>query len=267
MTIISLLTDFGTRDEYVGVIKGVIYGIHAEATIVDLSHEVPPQDVRSAAYLLLSAYGYFPEGSIHVAVVDPGVGSKRKILAAKISGHLFLAPDNGLLGPVMARGRTEALVTVEAPGLYLQPVSQTFHGRDIFAPLAAHLSLGCGIERLGNPMEPGQTVSLPDESPRFNSRGALGGRVVRVDHFGNLITDISLEQLTTGGFWEQPAAAVIQVGGATVEGIGTCYADAHPGKLLALIGSSKFLEISVSMGNAAETLKTKAGAKVTVSKS
>lgn len=267
MTIISLLTDFGARDEYVGVIKGVIYGINAEATIVDLSHEVPPQDVRSAAHILLSAYGYFPEGSIHMAVVDPGVGSKRKILAAKISGHLFLAPDNGLLGPVMAHGRTEALVTVQAPGLYLQPVSQTFHGRDIFAPLAAHLSLGCGIKRLGNPLEPAQTVLLPHESPRFNARGALCGRVVRVDHFGNLITDISLEQLTTQGFWEQPALLVIQMEGASIEGVGGCYADAHPGQLLALIGSSNFLEIAVSMGNAAETLKTQAGAEVTVSKS
>ena len=201
-----------------------------------------------------------------MAVVDPGVGSKRKILAAKISGHLFLAPDNGLLGPIMAQGRTQELVAVEAPGLYLQPVSPTFHGRDVFAPLAAHLSLGCGIKRLGNPLDPDQTVALPDKLPRFDARGALCGRIVRVDQFGNLITDISLGQLSAGGLWEQPAALVIRVGGASVEGISTCYTDAHPGNLLALIGSSNFLEIAVSMGNAAELLGTQAGAEVTVSK-
>ena len=266
MGIISLLTDFGTRDEYAGVIKGVIYGINPDVTVVDLSHEVPPQDISFAAHLLLSAYAFFPKGSIHVAVVDPGVGGKRNILAARISGHIFIAPDNGLLGPVLARGDIEELVHVEAPGLYLQPVSHTFHGRDIFAPLAAHLSLGHDLKSLGSPLEQSLTVPLHLETPRCNEQGNLCGCVVRSDHFGNLITNISLAQLSAAGFTKDPATLVIRVGATSIHGISPCYADGHPGELLAVIGSTGFLEIAACMGTAAGTLGTKAGATVTISK-
>ena len=142
MSIITLLTDFGGRDTYVGVMHGVIHGINPRATVVDLCHEVPPQDLRTAAFHLATAYRYFPAEAIHVVVVDPGVGSARRPMAVRASHGTFVAPDNGLLSPVLAREPVEAIVELSNPEFWLMPVSATFHGRNVFAPVAAHLSLG-----------------------------------------------------------------------------------------------------------------------------
>jgi S-adenosylmethionine hydrolase len=266
MSIITLLTDFGMQDEYVGVIKGVIYGINPKVKIVDLSHAIKPRDVLSAGYLLKSSYSFFPQGTIHMAVVDPGVGSRRNILAADISGHLFLAPDNGLLGPVLAKESLRSLVVLDTPDLYRQPVSGTFHGRDIFAPVAAHLSLGMSVDKLGRPLKPGEMNLLPGTEPAYNDQGMLCGSIVRVDHFGNLITNLELAQLVAKGFWEDPDNLVVQVKGANIKGIQRCYADSPAGSLLVVLGSSNCLEIAVSMGSAANKLKVQSGACVLLSK-
>ena len=149
MAIVTLLTDFGCCDEYVGVIKGVVLSIHPGASIVDISHDMDPQDVVGAAHVLRAAFSWFPQGTVHVAVVDPGVGTQRAILAARCDGHLFLAPDNGLLSPVLLSGSSVAVYAVENPALFRHPVSRTFHGRDIFAPVAARLAMGLPLTSVG----------------------------------------------------------------------------------------------------------------------
>ncbi|MEJ2038130.1 MAG: SAM-dependent chlorinase/fluorinase [Desulfosarcinaceae bacterium] len=265
MSLITLLTDFGTRDEYVGVLKGVIYTINPNATVVDLSHEVAPQDVRAAAYLLRASYEYFPKGSIHMAVVDPGVGSRRKVLAARAAGHVFLAPDNGLLDPLLARGGVETMVAVDAPELYRPPVSRTFHGRDIFAPVAAHLSLGYAIGRLGAPMDPDEAVRLAGrETPHFNGHDEVCGHVVRIDRFGNLITNIGSELLAAAGLSDDAASLEIRIGDTGIQGISASYSDAPDGAFVAVVGSSNCLEIAVAMGNAAKMLNLQIDAEVYV---
>lgn len=264
MTVISLLTDFGTQDEYVGVVKGVILGVDPAATIVDLSHAVAPQDVSAAAYLITSAFRYFPKGSVHVIIVDPGVGSSRRIVAARMGGHVFLAPDNGVLSMLFAEEQPEQVVAVTNERWFLQPVSRTFHGRDIFAPVAAHLSLGVDLASLGPAVNAEDLVRLPFCLPSIGATGRLAGVVVTVDRFGNLATNIDMPRLQPlidkGGC----RRLVIEVAGLQIYGVALSYSQFPPGGLLAIIGSRNCLEIAVNMGNAAEMLKVKPGAPVQV---
>ena len=190
MPIITLLTDFGTEDEYVGVMKGTILSIHPQAVIVDLTHHVSPQQVLQAAHILEASYRYFPEGTIHVIVVDPGVGTDRRIIVLKNEKHVFLAPDNGVLSLILDAGSVEFAAVVEADDFFLKPVSRTFHGRDIFAPLAAHLSKGLPLSRLGSETSPDQLNRLEIAKPYVAEDREIIGSIVGVDHFGNLITDI-----------------------------------------------------------------------------
>jgi len=203
---IALLTDFGHGDPYLGIMRGVILSINPQAQVVDLCHEVLPQNVFQAAFLLRAAYPYFPTGTIFVAVVDPGVGSARRILCLDTQCHLFLAPDNGLLSLIAAPGRWRH---VTSRRYFLNPVSHTFHGRDIFAPVAAHLSLGLDPGELGPVVA--DPVQLPAHIPqRFGDE--LRARVVHIDHFGNLITNVTAADLAalrqmaeiTGGEFIQP---------------------------------------------------------------
>ncbi|MCD6224235.1 MAG: SAM-dependent chlorinase/fluorinase, partial [Deltaproteobacteria bacterium] len=190
MSIITLLTDFGVEDEYVGIMKGVILSINPSSTIVDITHQIAPQDIIAAAYRIKFSYKYFPEKTVHLVIVDPGVGSGRPLLAAKIQGHFFLAPDNGILTPLLDDGDIDTLVFVENSEYFLDSVSQTFHGRDIFAPVAAHISKGIDIMELGKLADIKSLARLSVEKPFIADNGELSGIIVSIDRFGNLITNI-----------------------------------------------------------------------------
>jgi S-adenosylmethionine hydrolase len=259
MPVISLLTDFGGVDEYVGVMKGVILTINPKATIVDISHRVDAQDVVQAAYTIEASYRYFPRGAIHLIVVDPGVGTDRRIVALEARGQVFLAPDNGVLTPVIDKADADTVVRVENSGYFLDTVSRTFHGRDIFAPVGAHLSLGVGINSLGPPVDPADLVRLGLPEPYMSDRGELVGTIVSVDRFGNLITNIdrrSIDRLTQGKGDDRLG---VQTGDNIINGLSQSYESAGKGGPLAIIGSREYLELAVNLGSAKTVLRVEKG--------
>jgi S-adenosyl-L-methionine hydrolase (adenosine-forming) len=260
MAIITLLTDFGTQDEYVGVLKGVISTINPTVTIIDVTHGIAPQNVVTAAYTLKAAYPFFPLGTIHLAVVDPGVGTRRDIVAVRCGGHLFLAPDNGLLAPILAEHSPEAGYRVENENLFRHPVSRTFHGRDVFAPVAAHLSQGLPMKALGRPLDFDQLRLLHVREPWISIPGNLEGEVVSVDRFGNLITNIGSRHLAGLG----PGKIDILLGEHTISGMVDSYAQGVPGELLAIIGGRDCLEIAVNGASAFKFLNLAHGGIVRV---
>jgi S-adenosylmethionine hydrolase len=260
MAVITLLTDFGLQDEYVGVLKGVIAGINPAATVIDLCHGIAPQDVVSAAYALKAAFAYFPRGTIHVAVVDPEVGSQRDIVAVACDGYIFLAPDNGLLGPILADASPQSGYRVENENLFRQPVSRTFHGRDKFAPVAAHLSLGLPLKAVGRPLAIDGLRMLDIGEPRMLSAGTLEGEVVAVDRFGNLITNIRSRHLSALG----SGTLRTLVRGRIISNLAHAYVQDPADELLAIIGSRDCLEIAVNRGSAAELLHAAQGEIVQV---
>ncbi len=258
MSIITLTTDFGLADGYVGTMKGVILGIAPTATIVDISHNVPPQDVHGAAYTLYAAYPYFPQDTIHVVVVDPGVGSERRAIALRTPQATFVAPDNGVLSYVVAgEKKVEQIVHLTNPSYHLSPVSRTFHGRDIFAPAAAHLARGVPLTELGDPLT--EIIAFPLPRPQVRSDGTVVGQVIHVDRFGNLITSIMATDLADHSLLIE---GVIEIKGQSIRGIASNYAEVATGKLLALVGSSDRLEIAVSGGSASQTLGAKVGDEI-----
>ena len=260
--VITLLSDLGTADTYVGVMKAVILGICPEARIVDLCHDVAPQDVQQAAFLLDTAWGYCPEGTVHVIIVDPGVGSERRVLAVEAHGQRFVAPDNGVLTYILASARGYRAFCVERREYLLPQVSQTFHGRDVMAPVAARLAGGLGTDAVG-PQITGPLERFPISRPVVDEAG-LVAHVVHVDRFGNLVTDLSEEDLRT---WQREAGVaevIIRVGDSVIEEIRTAYAGVDPGDLLALFGSSGRLEIALNLGSAAVCLRVGVGAIVMI---
>lgn len=269
---IVLTTDFGTADAYVGVMKGVILTINPTATIVDLTHQILPQDISQAAFVLGTSHRFFPAGAIHVVVVDPGVGTDRRALLLVTPRERFLAPDNGVLSwiirqhldqPPEKEGRVLVPPGCSAyqltnPQYWLSPVSQTFHARDIFAPVAAHLSLGVPPESLGQPV--GDLVWLPPPEPTCQDN-TIQGQVIFTDHFGNLITNISAQQLAGASNMQ------VEVKGQRIPRLSRTFqeGDSHqPGHLVALLGSHGYLEIAVREGNAAVKLEAGAGEPVCV---
>ena len=252
--IITLTTDFGTSDAYIGAMKGVILGINPNATIVDISHDIEPQNILQAAYVLDKAYPYFPKGTIHVVVVDPGVGTERKAVIIKTLEAFFVAPDNGVLSYVV-ENRIEA-VSITNPRFWRKPVSATFHGRDIFAPVAAHLSLGTSPHEFGETIS--SLVAFPCPRPRVEADGTIIGHVVHIDRFGNLITDIKRSDLPETNLQ-------IEVKGHSIWGLSVSYAEG--GELLALIGSDEHLEIGAENGSAAALLGAKVWEQVDVIRS
>ena len=187
MSVITLTTDFGTRDWFVGTMKGVIASIAPRSTVVDLTHDLPPGDIRGGAFALAASHRFFPKGTIHVAVVDPGVGSRRKAIAVQTAKGVFVGPDNGVLSWALAKEKIRAIHALENEAYFLQPVSRTFHGRDIFAPVAAHLSRGVPIQKLGPALKDFVRLDWPE--PRVR-RGGFEGEVVYIDRFGNAITNL-----------------------------------------------------------------------------
>ena len=257
--LITLLTDFGSRDTFVGVMKGVIAKIAPDARVIDLCHEVSPQNVREAAWLLGVSFGYFPEGTVHVAVVDPGVGGERRGIAVRAAGHVFVLPDNGLISCVLARHDPEQVVSLENEKYFLHPVSATFNGRDIFAPVAAHVAKGVPLAELGP--EIGDPCLFELRRPAiatYPSGTVLEGEIVHVDHFGNLVTNFDREYLP-----DVPNLR-IRVARRVINGLTPTYSEAITGELIALIGSFGQLEISIVNGNAAHKLRAKVGDEVTI---
>jgi S-adenosylmethionine hydrolase len=244
MKLITLLTDFGTEDEYTGVMKGVILSIYPDVTIADITHAIAPQDIVQAAYLLESAYKYFPKRTIHTVVVDPGVGSERAILAVKTDGHIFLAPDNGILSLITDKQGSDTVIRVENSAYFLESVSQTFHGRDIFAPVAAHIAKGLDITELGTCLNETDIVRLSVSKPHLSNKGELVGTIVSADRFGNLITNIDSKAL------EPFFKAEFHIGKGKIAGLSQAYASVAKGESLAILGSRGYLEISVNCGNA-----------------
>jgi len=258
--LITLLTDFGTRDAYVASMKGVILSLNPTAQLVDLSHEVPPQDILAGAFILAEAAAYFPPGTIHLGVVDPGVGSHRRALAARCCGHYWVGPDNGLFHLAFSRALDLALVSLENPAYFRPQVSATFHGRDIFAPVAAHLSLGVDLDRCGPRIT--DPVSLNFPNPGFSPE-AIRGEIVYVDRFGNLVTNLRVDEVTSRLAelgWR------LKAGPLTLRGLARTYADAAPGEFLALEGSHGFVEIACAMDSAAHRLQAGAGLAVEISR-
>ena len=251
MSIITLLTDFGIEDEYVGIMKGVILSINPSSTIVDITHQIAPQDIIDAAYRIKFSYKYFPEKTVHLVIVDPGVGSGRPLLAAKIQGHYFLAPDNGILTPLLDDGDIDPLVFVENSEYFLDSVSQTFHGRDVFAPVAAHISKGIDIMELGRPADIKSLVRLSVEKPFIADNGELSGIIVSIDRFGNLITNIDyaiLKKISCAASSLRKIRFII--GDGAVLGLSKSYNSVKLKKPLAIIGSRGCLEIAVNCGSA-----------------
>lgn len=257
--IITLTTDFGTSDTYVGIMKGVILSINPNAQVVDLTHAVPPQDIYEAAFSIYSAHRYFPKGTIHIIVVDPGVGSDRRALVCQTENAFFVCPDNGVLSYLLQSVEHEAeqpvdTVEIENKAYYLQEVSNTFHGRDIFAPVAAHLSLGVPLGDIGPPVQ--TLVQLP--IPKIDISGdTLIGQIVKIDRFGNLITNISKSVFEA--FLNGDVKYEIRAGNAILNRLSSAYADAEIGEPLAIIGSTALLEVAVNGGNAAKQFGLKRG--------
>jgi hypothetical protein len=272
--IISLLTDFGTADGYVGTMKGVMAGIAPDATFVDLSHLIEPQNVRQAAYVLFTAYEFFPSHAVHLVVVDPGVGSQRRAIAMTTDVGLFVGPDNGVFSLVAAVEDVRSVHALTNPRYQLTNVSHTFHGRDVFAPAAAYLAAGVAIAKLG----PSVADPIFFDPPRMTVQGRLlRGEVLHADHFGNCITSVGRltwdgEELLLAPAWgEAPAGlrvsagdAVVTVGERRLAGIKRTYAEVGIGEPLALVGSEGFLEIAIRQGNGSEGLGISPGDAVTV---
>lgn len=273
--IITLTTDFGTTDAYVATMKGVILSINSEATVIDICHSIKPQNVLEAAFIISTTHGYFPEGTIHMVMIGSGTGGKSKPIIMKTQSAFFLAPDNGVLSYIVAetsstpigesphidlRLRLQKLgaeinaVAITNPRYWRHPVSPTFHGRDIFAPVAAYLSLDMPISMFGRKLTRLHTFPIP--RPYQEASGNIIGLIIHIDHFGNLVTNIKEADL--------PSRQVsISLGTSRIKGLSSSYAQGKG--LIALIGSSGYLEISLVGGSAAAILNAKVGDRITVS--
>ena len=255
MTLVSLTTDFGTRDPYAAAMKGVLLEGCPDARIVDLTHEIGPHDVLEGALFLAAAVPYFPAGTIHVAVVDPGVGTGRRGLVAATAGQLVVCPDNGLL-TLLARRYEVTARAIENRALFRTPVSPTFHGRDVFAPVAAYLACGGDVSKVGPPIE--DLVRLPLPEPA-RSGGVVRGEVIHIDHFGNAVTNIDAPAFDA---LDRPLA--VAAGGRELGHLKLTYGDVPAGDALALIGSAGLLEVAVREASAADRLGLRLGDAVEV---
>ncbi len=256
--LITLTTDFGSGSPYVAQMKGVILSLCREVDLVDISHAVGPQNIREGAVVLADATPQFPPGTIHVAVVDPGVGTSRRLLYAEIGAQRYLAPDNGLLSLLATRERPQRIRALENDALWLPDRSHTFHGRDILAPVAAHLALGIDADELGPPIAALQTLSWPQ--PQRTAAG-VQGEVLYVDSFGNVITNIGRSDIESLG--DQCRLSVI-CAGRTIRQMVSTYGAAQPGDLIALFDSQGRLELAIVQGHAARELGVAPGAPVSV---
>jgi S-adenosyl-L-methionine hydrolase (adenosine-forming) len=256
MPIITLLTDFGSQDYFVGAMKGAILSINPDVCIVDITHEIPPQDIRAAAFNLLAAYRDFPSGTIHIGVVDPGVGSARRGVIVECASQLFVGPDNGLFSWICEREGSFRAVHLTNEKFFHQPVSRTFHGRDVFAPVAAALSNGVALEDFGQAID--DLVQLESLGPRTIEGGVIEATIIHIDRFGNCITNLTGNHLTAG--------AKLIVNGREVSSSREFFADieAPEDDLFSIVGSAGFVEIAAQDSSAAGILKAERGHPVIV---
>lgn len=252
MPIITLTTDFGTADWFGGSMKGVILGINPQATIVDITHDLPAGDIRTGAFALAASYRCFPRLTVHLAVVDPGVGGERIAIAVRTADYFFVGPDNGLLSFALMKEKVLEMRRIENQGLLRQPVSNTFHGRDVFAPIAARLTQGVLFDSLGRAHA--EYLRLDSSQPKVVG-GVLSGEIIYIDHFGNCITNISALA---------KSVTKLRAAGTIESEIRQFYHQGTPGRPVALIGSSGFLEIAVNGGRASQLLGLKIGDTVEV---
>jgi S-adenosylmethionine hydrolase len=253
--IISLTTDFGTSDHFAGTMKGVILSIHPAAQIVDITHEIRPFEIPDGAFTIAQAYRFFPKKTVHVIVVDPGVGSTRRPLLAEMAGQYFIAPDNGVLSMIFSREPAKVR-HVNNDRYFLKPLSRTFHGRDVFSPVAAHLAAGIAPARFGPRIQDHLRLDL--EKPTHTAKQTWTGAVLKVDRFGNIITNLHIDQFRQ----VKTRAFTLSVGLRTIKRLALTFTDCEPGDLCALVGSSGFLEVSTNQGSAAGILGCGAGAPV-----
>ncbi|MEW6408498.1 MAG: SAM-dependent chlorinase/fluorinase [Nitrospirota bacterium] len=255
MRLITLTTDFGLKDPFVASMKGVILSINPNVDIVDISHEISPQDILEAAFVLASSWRYFPSETIHVAVVDPGVGSSRRPILFYAGKHYFVGPDNGIFTFIYNDQKVESVIHATSCYYFRETVDTTFHGRDIFAPIAAWLSKGIAPDKLGEPIE--NPVRLPIPSPKIMGDNLLEGEVIYIDRFGNIMTNITKRNL------EQFSEDIkIVIKNKEISGIVDFYAEGEGRGASALINSSGYLEIFIYRGNAKDSLGINIGEKV-----
>lgn len=259
MNPIVLMTDFGTKDGNVGVMKGVISGIYPEASIIDLSHGISPQNILEAALILTRTYRYFPEGSVFIIVVDPGVGTQRRPLAARIGNYYFILPDNGILSPLLTNAKqthqSVELIHLDRPEFWLENVSFVFHGRDIFAPAGAHLASGIKLSNLGTPIQDPVMMEMP--TPSETSEGLIA-QVIHIDTFGNISTNVQKPHL------QGHSRLLVTVRGIQIAGLYQTFGDLPAGELMALLGSTDYLILSEVNGNAARRIGALVGDPVSV---
>jgi S-adenosylmethionine hydrolase len=251
--IITLTTDFGQSDGYVGTMVGVILSICPTVTISHLSHQIPPQNIQAAAFVLYQSFSYYPAHTIHCVVVDPGVGSQRRAIALKTDLGTFVGPDNGVFSLALSATNVVEAVSLSNPDYQLSKVSTTFHGRDIFAPAAAHLAAGLPLSHLGS------TVTDLVQLSHFSSPASSECRVIHIDHFGNIVLSLTIDEI------KDPAHLQLKCGQITITSLSQTFADVEAGNFLAYVGSSRnHIEIAIRNGNAAQALDLQLGDVVQV---
>jgi S-adenosylmethionine hydrolase len=259
MTVISLTTDFGNVNGFVGTMKGVIWSIAPGVSIADISHDIPAQDIRTGAIALWRSSSYFPEGSVHIAVIDPGVGTARRPIAAQLGNQFFVMPDNGLITPMLEdaeeQGQSVRIIHLDNPKYWLETVYTTFHGRDIFSPCGAHLAAGVPLEKMGTAIT--NPVRLPLPRPEKTETG-YRANILLVDYFGNCSTNLRVKQVPN------LAKVAINIAGQTIHGILPSYGHAKVGDLVAITDSEGFVEVAVVNGSAARTYGIKLDDRVEV---
>ncbi len=255
MDLITLITDFGTRDWFVGTMKAVMLKINPRATVIDITNEIPPGDISAGAFALAASYKFAPKGTVHVVVVDPGVGSARGAIAVETGDYFFVGPDNGVLSWALRREKIRTMRLIKNERFRLKPLSRTFHGRDIFAPVAAHLSKGLQIRMLGPELT--EIVKLPWPEPA-KRKNVIKGEIVYIDRFGNAITNIAETDVVPS----ESARAQVQIGRKLRCALAEFYGSVKAGQPVAVFGSSGLLEIAVNRDSAAKQFGLRVGQKV-----
>jgi S-adenosylmethionine hydrolase len=253
--ILTLTTDFGLSDHYVGVMKGVILSICPQAQIVDLSHDVTPHEISEGAYLIAQAWRYFPRKTVHVVVIDPGVGSARRPILMEAGGHYFLAPDNGVLASIFSVERHKIRL-ISNERYFLQPVSRTFHGRDIFAPVAAHIAKGVRAASVGKPIE--DYLKPISEKPQRSGKRTWVGKVLKIDRFGNIVTSFHVNDFP----YLDRQDFTLSVGPVATSVLARNYMECSPGELFVIVGSGGYYEVSLSQGSASKHIRCDPGGAV-----
>lgn len=261
---IIFITDFGLKDNFVGVMKGVISGITPDANIIDITHDIEPQNYKQAAFILAQSVKYFPKGSIFVCIVDPGVGSARNIIAIKTQDFIFLSPDNGILSYILSNYTPEGIFSLTNKKYFLENISPTFHGRDIFAPVAAHLANGVEVEKMGERISPISIIKIPDPLCFLDTQNIWHGEIIHIDRFGNAITSLkaNLLDLSTDNFPKQELNWIFETGNIKIRYLSQTFSDVDVGNYLAFIGSFGYIEIGLREGNAAKKTKFELGQNV-----